>query len=50
MSKPLSPAAQKVQDALRAQGFAYEVTESAEPARTAAEAARLVGCDVGQIA
>jgi Cys-tRNA(Pro) deacylase len=46
----LSAAAQRVQEALRALGFAYEVTESAQPSRTAAEAARAVGCDVGQIA
>src|SRR5688572_19008830 len=49
-SSTLSSAAQKVQDALRTLGFAYEVTESAQPARTANEAARSVGCDVGQIA
>lgn len=47
---PLSPSAQKVQDALRQQGFAYEVVEAPQPTRTAAEAARLVGCQVGQIA
>jgi prolyl-tRNA editing enzyme YbaK/EbsC (Cys-tRNA(Pro) deacylase) len=46
----LSGAAQRVQDALRALGFAHEVMESAQPARTAAEAARAVGCDVAQIA
>jgi len=46
----LSPSAQKVQDALRALGFAYEVTESAQATRTAGEAARAVGCEVGQIA
>jgi prolyl-tRNA editing enzyme YbaK/EbsC (Cys-tRNA(Pro) deacylase) len=46
----LSPSAQRVQDALRALGFDHQVTESAQPARTAAEAARLVKCDVGQIA
>jgi prolyl-tRNA editing enzyme YbaK/EbsC (Cys-tRNA(Pro) deacylase) len=46
----LSAAAQRVQDALRALGFTCEVTESAQPSRTAAEAARAVGCDVGQIA
>ncbi len=39
-----------MQDALRERGFAYEVVESAEPTRTAADAARLVGCQVGQIA
>ena len=46
----LSPSAQRVQDALRALGFAYEVTESPQATRTAAEAARAVGCEVGQIA
>lgn len=50
MPAPLSPSAQRVQDALRAAGFAYEVVESPEPTRTAAEAARRVGCQVGQIA
>lgn len=50
MSRALSPAAQKVQEALRARGFAYEIVESAPATRTAAEAARLVGCDIGQIA
>jgi prolyl-tRNA editing enzyme YbaK/EbsC (Cys-tRNA(Pro) deacylase) len=47
--EPLSPSAQKVQDALTAQGFAYQVVESPTPSRTAAEAARLVGGQVGQI-
>jgi prolyl-tRNA editing enzyme YbaK/EbsC (Cys-tRNA(Pro) deacylase) len=46
----LSPSAQKVQDALRALGSSCEVRESAQATRTAAEAARAVGCDVGQIA
>lgn len=50
MAEPLSPSAQKVQDALRALDFPYEVVESAQPARTAAEAARRVGCEIGQIA
>ncbi len=50
MSTALSPAAQKVQEVLRARGFAHEIVESPQPTRTAAEAARLVGCDVGQIA
>jgi prolyl-tRNA editing enzyme YbaK/EbsC (Cys-tRNA(Pro) deacylase) len=39
-----------VEDALAARGFAYQVMESPRPTRTAAEAARLVGCQVGQIA
>ena len=46
----LSASAQRVQDALRALGFAHEVRESAQATRTAAEAARAVKCDVGQIA
>jgi len=46
----LSASAQRVQDALRARGFAHEVRESAQATRTAAEAARAVKCDVGQIA
>jgi prolyl-tRNA editing enzyme YbaK/EbsC (Cys-tRNA(Pro) deacylase) len=47
--EPLSPTAQKVQDALSAQGFPYQVVESATSSRTAAEAAALVGCEVTQI-
>jgi prolyl-tRNA editing enzyme YbaK/EbsC (Cys-tRNA(Pro) deacylase) len=39
-----------VQDVLTARGFACQVVEAAEPTRTAAEAAKLVGCQVGQIA
>jgi prolyl-tRNA editing enzyme YbaK/EbsC (Cys-tRNA(Pro) deacylase) len=46
----LSPGAQRVQDALRALGFDYEIRESAQPTRTAAEAARAMKCDVAQIA
>jgi prolyl-tRNA editing enzyme YbaK/EbsC (Cys-tRNA(Pro) deacylase) len=46
----LSASARKVQDALRALGFPYTVIESAHPSRTSAEAARLVRCEVGQIA
>lgn len=46
---PLKPSAQKVQDALRARGLSNEVVERAESARTAAEAAAAVGCEVGQI-
>jgi prolyl-tRNA editing enzyme YbaK/EbsC (Cys-tRNA(Pro) deacylase) len=48
--EPLSPSAQKVQEVLTAQGFPYQVVESPTPTRTAAEAARLMGCQVGQIA
>ena len=50
MSEPLSASAQRVQDALRSLGFAYEVIEFAQTTRTAAEAAAAVGCTVGQIA
>jgi prolyl-tRNA editing enzyme YbaK/EbsC (Cys-tRNA(Pro) deacylase) len=46
---PLKPSAQKVQDALRAAGFANEVVELPESTRTAAEAAAAAGCAVGQI-
>lgn len=50
VSDPLSPAAQKVQDALTAGGFPYQVMESAVETRTAKDAAKLVKCDVAQIA
>ena len=46
---PLKPSARKVQDALRAAGFSNEVIELPDSARTAAEAAAAVGCEVGQI-
>jgi prolyl-tRNA editing enzyme YbaK/EbsC (Cys-tRNA(Pro) deacylase) len=49
VSEPLSPTAQKVQDALSAQSFPYQVVESATTSRTAAEAAALVGCELAQI-
>ena len=50
MSDPLSSAAQKVQDALNAQGFSYQVVELSQTTRSAAEAAQAVGCRVEQIA
>jgi prolyl-tRNA editing enzyme YbaK/EbsC (Cys-tRNA(Pro) deacylase) len=50
MANVLSASAQKVQDALLARGFNYEVKESEHVTRTAAEAAQVVGCTVGQIA
>lgn len=50
MNEPLSPTAQKVQDALTALGFTYQIVESAQATRTANEAAKLVGCQVAQIA
>src|SRR4030043_83250 len=50
MSTPLSPSAQKVQDALSALGFSNQVTELQSTTRTSAEAAQAVGCRVEQIA
>ena len=49
-SVPLSATAQRVQDALTAAGISTSVTEHAVPARTSAEAAVVLHCDVGQIA
>ncbi|MFZ5365980.1 MAG: YbaK/EbsC family protein [Patescibacteria group bacterium] len=46
----LSPNAQKIQDALENLDFSYEVVELAQPTHTAAEAAKAVGCQEGQIA
>lgn len=46
---PLSPSAQKVQDALQKLGYRYSVIEFADSTRTAEEAAERVGCEVGQI-
>lgn len=46
----MKPSAQKVQDALHAQGFANQVVELPDSTRTAAEAAAAAGCTVGQIA
>ena len=49
-SGPRKASAQRVQDALAARGFAFEVREFPESTRTSAEAAAAVGCDIGQIA
>ena len=49
MSQPLSPSAQKVQDALSALGMTLQVVELPGSTRTAVEAAQAVGCQVGQI-
>jgi prolyl-tRNA editing enzyme YbaK/EbsC (Cys-tRNA(Pro) deacylase) len=46
----LSSSAAKVQAALAARGFPFEVQELADSTRTAAEAATALGCTVGQIA
>lgn len=48
--KPLKPSAQRVQDALRRLGFANQVVELSVTAKSAAEAAAAVGCEVAQIA
>ena len=50
MTTPLKPSAQKVQDALLAQGFANQVIELPASTRTSVEAAAAVGCAVAQIA
>jgi Cys-tRNA(Pro) deacylase len=47
---PLSPSAQRVQDALAAAGVAARIVEYDVPARTSAEAAEVLGCAIGQIA
>jgi prolyl-tRNA editing enzyme YbaK/EbsC (Cys-tRNA(Pro) deacylase) len=46
----LSPSAQRVQEALDAAGLRCRVVEHEASARTSAEAASLLGCDVAQIA
>jgi prolyl-tRNA editing enzyme YbaK/EbsC (Cys-tRNA(Pro) deacylase) len=50
MSHVLNPSPQKVQDALKALGFMNQVVELESTARTSAEAARALGCQVEQIA
>jgi prolyl-tRNA editing enzyme YbaK/EbsC (Cys-tRNA(Pro) deacylase) len=50
MPPSLGPGAQKVQDVLKALGFANTVVESQATTRTSAEAAQAVGCRVEQIA
>jgi len=47
--RPLTEAAQRVQDALRAAGFANTVIELEVPVKTAAAAAEAVGCTPAQI-
>jgi prolyl-tRNA editing enzyme YbaK/EbsC (Cys-tRNA(Pro) deacylase) len=49
MDRPLSKSARKVQDALAALGLTCRVLERTESTRSAEDAARVVGCDVGQI-
>jgi prolyl-tRNA editing enzyme YbaK/EbsC (Cys-tRNA(Pro) deacylase) len=51
MSVPLSPTAQKVQDALNAiSAGMWEVVELPDSTRTSAEAAAAIGCTIAQIA
>jgi prolyl-tRNA editing enzyme YbaK/EbsC (Cys-tRNA(Pro) deacylase) len=47
--KPLSPSAQKVDDALRALGYQFNIIEHTGSTRTAQEAADRAGCQLGQI-
>jgi len=49
-ANPLSPSACKVQEALRILGVTCEVREMDKTTRSAQDAARAVGCEVGQIA
>jgi prolyl-tRNA editing enzyme YbaK/EbsC (Cys-tRNA(Pro) deacylase) len=49
-AKPLSPSAQRVQEALAAAGVAAIITEYDVPARTSVEAAKVLCCEVAQIA
>lgn len=50
MNDALSSSAGKVQEALQQHGLELQVIELAQTTRTAAEAARAIGCGVGQIA
>ena len=47
---PIKASARRVQEALAARGFAFEVKEFPESTRTSAEAAAAIGCGVAQIA
>ena len=47
--RKLEPAAQRVQEALRARGLGSEVRHMSQTTRTAAEAAAACGCAIGQI-
>ncbi|MFM2041644.1 MAG: hypothetical protein RLY86_220 [Pseudomonadota bacterium] len=50
MARALSPSAQRIQNLLNDLGHPLHVIEYAVPTRTAAEAAAVIGCEVGQIA
>ena len=49
MGKTLKSSAQKVQEALQDHGLACEVVQMQDTTRSALDAARAVGCEVGQI-
>ncbi len=49
MNEELKPSARKVQEALNAHHLACEVVQMKDTTRSAADAARAVGCQVGQI-
>lgn len=46
---PLSASAQKVQEALAARGYSFNVLELEQSTRTSQEAAAAAGCELGQI-
>jgi prolyl-tRNA editing enzyme YbaK/EbsC (Cys-tRNA(Pro) deacylase) len=50
MAKPLSAAAQRIQDLLAARGLPHRVIEFEKTTRSAADAAAAIGCTVAQIA
>lgn len=50
MAKPLSAAAQRIQDLLAARGLPHHVMEFEQTTRSAADAAAAIGCTVAQIA
>lgn len=50
MSDQLSPSASRVQQVLKTLGLSSRVTEMSATTRSAEDAARAVGCEVGQIA
>lgn len=49
MSEQLSPSARRVQEVLESLGVSSRVTEMTATTRSAQDAARAVGCEVGQI-
>jgi prolyl-tRNA editing enzyme YbaK/EbsC (Cys-tRNA(Pro) deacylase) len=50
VTSPLKASARRVQEALAARGFGFEVKEFPASTRTSAEAAAAIGCAVAQIA